>query len=252
MAICGTTKNQTLKNHKRIFEGVMDIKEYPDAPVVIHTGFLKCGSTFLQKEVFPKIKNVQMLHKSLGLTYQLFPDKINILSKESFCASHVTTERLHRLFPNAKVIVILRNKEDLKKSTYTTYLKHGGVLTFDEYLELNKDEFKQLLDFDAYLKHVRSLFSDVYVDYLENLKKDNYTFVKGICDFIGVDVPKYNNKRHNINLTKKQTKLCLHLNHLFNNPNYNDNGFLSATRFFSPEIIMRLITGNILNKKWCE
>lgn len=235
----------------KLLGGLLHLKENPDAPVIIHTGYLKCGSTFLQKEIFPKIKDVNMLSPYLTLTYQIYQDKINILSKESFCSNNIITDRLHNLFPQAKIIVILRDKEGLKKSCYNTYLKHCGTLTFEEYLVLNKEMYSRLLDYDSYLNHIKELFSDVYVDYLENLKKDNYAFVKGICDFIGVPVPDYNIKYHNVALTDRQIKLCRFLNRYFNS-RHNNKGIFPCLNFFSPEILMRLVTGNIWNKSWWE
>ena len=129
--------------------------------------------------------------------------------------SYVTSNRLKVLFPNAKIIVCTRDKNEMIKSLYSQYIKEGGILTFEKF----KTSFFNMnrLDYDDYINHLKHLFGkeNVYVTSMEKLKQNHREFVEGICSFIGAIVPEYTNKKLNVSYTPNQLKVQRILNYFF-------------------------------------
>lgn len=194
--------------------------------IIIHVGLHKTGTTFLQHEIFPKIENINIIQPSHIWTAKLHPSKINLVSDEGLSGlpfSDNTTEnrflllnkiKLH--FPNAKIIIGLREKNSLVLSLYKHHIKRGGMLPFNKWYtdELNKD----YLDFDKYINHIKSLFDDVFIYHFEELKKDADTIIANMCRFMGVGVPLYENKKHNVGYIDEQIPIACFLNQ-FLSPN---------------------------------
>ncbi|MFW6134893.1 MAG: sulfotransferase [Elusimicrobiota bacterium] len=194
-----------------------------DTDIFIHVGLHKTGTTFLQKEIFPKLENCNYIDKAKLENITIEQGKINLISREGLSVSpdkfklkrsikpearFVTAERLKLLFPDAKIIVGVRDKESWINSLYKERVKGEGFITKDEYVK-NLD--KDFLDFDKYINHLEKLFSDVYVYKFEQLKDEPDRFVKGICNFIGVEVPRYSLETHNKGYTERQIKTILNL-----------------------------------------
>jgi len=133
--------------------------------VVFHVGLPKCGTTWLQKSVFPYISGVNYLGrnyekfsgdsiskpkvvkdyvnnsleriaKSHEFVYEqpsfseLSPNKVNLFSSEML--SEVfnferSALRIKRMFPDAKVIVSIREQKSLIKSIYLNEVYKGQV-----------------------------------------------------------------------------------------------------------------------------
>jgi hypothetical protein len=196
--------------------------------VVIHVGLPKAASSFLQRHIFPNIKDSKVfgnLNTEFNFDIKLDKDKLNIISSEQLfgrpnsskksAGGYEIAKRLQGMFPNAKVIVVLRkNRDKWIKSLYGEYIKAGGAAEFDSWYENVFD--KDSLDQESYVKHLRSLFDEVLVCSFEDLIKDHKKFVSDICNFIGVEVPKYENKRVNLSLNNKQIKRWRRMNALFN------------------------------------
>lgn len=174
--------------------------------IVFHLGLHKTGTTFLQQEIFPKLSGVNYKVYFNENKYEL-NDEINLISCESLSGSPTTWINLNVLlrdliaygiksqFPDAKIIVGFRNKEKWLKSIYTQAVKEGN--TNSSYDRWYAKFDKRHIDFEGYLNLLESLFNNVYVYYLEDLQNDPITFVNNICEFIGVQVPPFENKIYN-------------------------------------------------------
>ncbi|MEF8847724.1 MAG: sulfotransferase domain-containing protein [Candidatus Thermoplasmatota archaeon] len=180
--------------------------------IVIHVGLHRTGTTFLQREVFPKMKNINFLpnikNKSFMIYGKLSEDKTNVISDEHFSGHpfkphrfedrFTISRRLYNLYPNARIIVVFRNKKSWVRSLYNQYIKKvrkKNGLTFDEWSEEVFDE--RSLCFEQYEKYLKKLFQNVLVLRYEELKDNPNCFVKKICKFIGTSVPAYNNIKIN-------------------------------------------------------
>ncbi len=172
--------------------------------IVIHVGLHRTGSTFLQKEVFPKLQNVNYVYRynmnsrNQLLAVKLDENKINLISEEGLTRHNFRDDnetsmieisnRIYRVFPDARIILVLRDKKEWLNSLYKMNCRYSFDSWFDNIF--NKDD----LDFDGYVDHIRGLFSDVLVLDYGLLRDDPNVFVKQVCDFIGVNVPVFSNR----------------------------------------------------------
>lgn len=164
--------------------------------VYVHLGIHKTGSSFLQKEFFPRYqRNICFLNRAelryfkayilntddfdfdsdeaLKLFNKALGDRINsekvIISDEEFYGNPYmgsidrkrNFDRLHEIFGNdLSCIVFLRNQQDLLNSLYNQYVKTGGIASFKDFINYKKYP----LNFNfSYLVY------DKYIAYLNNV-----------------------------------------------------------------------------------
>jgi len=215
--------------------------------IFIDVGPAKTGTTFLQTLIYPKIKNVNFI-RYFDFRSKLYEDKINIIcaeafgghfslrvgedkyKDENFCDRKEIATRLHNMFPEAKILVGIREIEQWIKSGYKQYIRTGGYLDFDEWHNqiLNPD----YLYHDEYLDHLFDIFDYVYVRDFELLKKDHKKFVKGICDFIGCEVPEYKSKNVYPAWSDRQLKISKFFNKYMKSK-FNKHGIIKRKRIES-------------------
>jgi len=187
----------------------------------VHIGPSKCGTSFLSEYVFSNLKG--FYHNAGGediFTTYIDRSKPAIIRQDLTVIAFlpgfkkenrfVIIRNLYTLFPDAKIILGLREKNSWIKSLYGQYIKNGGRLKYNEWYNniLNKDA----LDFDSYINYIKKHFSDVYIYHFEDIKKDINKFVKDMCDFMNVDVPPFENINPNPKWSNKQIKIARFLN----------------------------------------
>ncbi len=182
--------------------------------IFIHVGLPKTGTTFLQEKVFPKM-DVNFICKENLATVKLSPNKLNLISDEDLSHKidifginrYEVADRIHRLFPNAKIIVVFREKKKWLKSLYNQYLKsvYRPYMSFEKFRDVMIKS--GALEFEKYEEYLRKLFPSVLTLQFEDMKKDMYGFVSKICEFMGVEVPEFDPNPTNVSLTERQLKL---------------------------------------------
>lgn len=206
---------EALKNMKKSKKKKLEIEE--QTGMYIHVGLPKTGTSFLQKEVFPKIKEIDYFGKEQIITANMKKNKKNLYSDEGLSSINIEgeniykiVERIQKIYPKAKIIITLRKKEEWKKSYYNQTIKKirkNGEDTLS-YAEWEKKVFpRKNIDYEIYVAHLKKLFDDVLVLDYELLKKNPKAYVKKICDFMGVKMPPFKNKVVNKSLKNKQLKL---------------------------------------------
>lgn len=171
--------------------------------IVIHIGLHKTGTTFLQKIIFPKLKNVNFIcqynttNRNQLLTCRLEKNKVNLISEEgltrhNFRDNNETSmveiaNRIHKVFPNARIILVLRDKTEWLTSLYKMNCKYDYDYWYDNIFR------SEDLSFNSYVEYLQKLFKNVLVLDYALLKYDPKRFVRTICDFIGVKVPEFDN-----------------------------------------------------------
>jgi hypothetical protein len=127
-------------------------------------------------------------------------------------------EKIKNLFPQARIIIGIRDKTDLLVSLYKKYIICGGVLRYPEFLE--KIMTVEKLNYEPYIDYLVKLFGkeNVYIYNFQYLKDDVHGFVDDLCDFIGVDSPNFKNIKKNRGYSLWQLKLSRILNHFFKIP----------------------------------
>ena len=208
---------------------------------IIHIGMPKAASTSLQQNFFARLPLINFTggpenyNSTSNLAFvktvhnnELYfdADKIReeitkdydpalpiVLSKEFACAPFIplsrgipqsrTTiaKRFKALFPNAKILIIIRNQLKLQKSLYSEFYKHESrflkshMVSFKKWMELNRkleSEGKQnvfhFADFYSLITLYKSLFDEVKVVVFEEMIKDMHGFLENdLCEFIGIE-----------------------------------------------------------------
>jgi len=163
----------------------------------IHIGYPKTGSTWLQTRLFnhPDAKMHQcsdftilrnILIKPNPLWYDselvkihirrnydesLNSDLIPVISNELLVGhpvsgghnSTIIAERLNKLWPDSKILIVIREQKDMLISLYAEYVVNGGPLTLSEYLyppgSSRQPVFDfRYLEFDRLIKFYYNLF----------------------------------------------------------------------------------------------
>lgn len=190
----------------------------------IHVGLHKTGSTFLQNMVFPNIRGVDYYYKPTDEQGRCDPFNVEVsgkvlvsdeeLSKSMPERDHrnrlVFLNQLKKRFPDAKIILGLREYSSWLRSCYAQYIKTGGYKIFEEYRtcfpHLKPGEYEQI---------IKEKWEHVFVYHQEDLKKDTDEVLKEICGFIGVDVPEYSFHSVNIGLKGWRLSFFRYINILF-------------------------------------
>lgn len=154
----------------------------------IHVGFLKTGSTFLQKNIFSKLRNIKYVHfneknflieefNHIQTTGDLFLSERKILKIKKYISKNknkdllissenlsgsintpsigttinipIISKRLKKIFKNPQIIIFLRNQKDMIISSYKDDVAFGYSLSFEQWLE-NKIKLNSLNYFFFY------------------------------------------------------------------------------------------------------
>ncbi len=162
--------------------------------VLFHVGYPKTASTWLQENYFPNIKNVHYINN--WETKKLFfdsdallfnPDEVRqyvnrftdsnhyLFSSELLttainygwyngCISRVSADKIKMAFPNAKIIIFIRNQQSLFTSGYQQYIKNGGSFSIKKFLYSNYLFSVEHLFFDKLISYYDSLFGEENVN----------------------------------------------------------------------------------------
>lgn len=141
--------------------------------LLIHIGYPKTGTTFLQSEYFPFLQS-----KDFGINYipsrfiqsalelimngtpfidnkviildllekYLEEDSLNIISQESLIGavfykslnSKLIAKRLKEIFPHAHILISIRNQVDICRSLYIQYVQEGGHRKYADFYYSNE------------------------------------------------------------------------------------------------------------------
>jgi hypothetical protein len=193
---------------------------------IIHIGYAKTGTTFLQQLVFPNLLGINYQHK-LASKKALYPmivfdsidydlaqveeslkslenDQPMLLSEEQLtgsfyqnlaCNRTAIAQGLKTLGFN-KVIVTIRNQLDALPSLYAQYIHEGGVLPMHDFFSLD-EAFHRFnptfnpgyLCYDRLIHRYHELFGkeNVLILLNEELRSDPSGSRKRIADFCGAD-----------------------------------------------------------------
>lgn len=121
---------------------------------------------------------------------------VGIYRDPSRAVSKMLADRLYGLFPDARILIVLREQASMIKSSYLYYIRGGGWHTLSRFLNppsiygarawanFNMD----FLAYDALIEYYQTLFGADRIKVLpfELLQRDPGAYVESIQDFAGV------------------------------------------------------------------
>jgi hypothetical protein len=207
---------------------VRDVLLPGDRPLLIHTGYHKTGTTWMQRVLFRHQAGFHalmthddvfdLITRPASLAFDPEParrliveraaatpaDAVNLISSEILSGnpfyggrdSRDFAERLHRIAPRARILITIREQIAMAASIYMQYLSRGGCLTKEAFFtETPAPGYFAFdpshLEFHRLVGYYRTLFGpeNVLVLTQESLKRDVRGFADGIASFSGNRTP---------------------------------------------------------------
>tara|TARA_B110001469_G_scaffold120366_1_gene128808 strand:+ start:158 stop:1054 length:897 start_codon:yes stop_codon:yes gene_type:complete len=188
---------------------------------VFHIGLHKTATTWFQENYYPNVEEFTVVDRKTvqddfiephGLNFNAeavaskYSKDVNYLYVDEELSGNIhnaglngfiTKEIAHRIksvFPQAEVIIFIRNQEDMIRSIYTQYIKKGGTYTLEKYLHHDENNnhrspmfmFEHLNYFNL-VTHYRKIFgSNCKVYIYEELLKNNELFLENFCNDLSI------------------------------------------------------------------
>jgi len=239
-----------------------------DKVIYFHVGLGKVASTYLQNRFFPKLKNIYYLPTNKYKHYHKIISNTNhksyLVSREFDLQLEDEISRFSKYYPQAKLIIIFRRHSGWIASQYRRYIKNGGYLDFENYIDIQEDKGKwkqKDLYFYPMLQKIEKYYKQKpLVLFHDELKQDNFAFFDKIANFVNAtyDKKSISLKRVHSSYSEKQLKIMKIFARLLfkQNPKRIKNNFLHwfqrRGRLYSCYLILypaKLIPSFLVNKK---
>ena len=231
--------------------------------IFIHIGYAKTGTTFLQRKIFKKIDSYVLMQHMDCLTffdqiinldssiydeklvlkeYKKFFEKKDLRNKNGLIISNERLElegldvglvanRLKSLFPNAKILITLREQLDLLYSWYlfkgysSKYLQKpfkGRYIEFNEFIENGieniSNNFVMRMQFHLLFIFYSNLFGigNVNILFFEDIFDKKYKLTEYFEDMFDCEIKFRINRSLKINSRKRNKELLKHSSFFFN------------------------------------
>jgi len=162
--------------------------------IYFHVGLGKTGSTYLQKKVFPKLRNIKYIPTN---QYRKSKIILNGKSEGNFLLSREFDIQLKQqlrwfvsTYPETKVIIVFRKHDQWLLSQYKRHVKNGWYKGFDAFFSLENDSFwdKKELNYFPMIQYIEERTkSKPLVLFYDELESDPDSFVKKIIKFTDSD-----------------------------------------------------------------
>jgi hypothetical protein len=219
-------------------------------PPLVHIGYHKTGTTWLQREVFSssaagfsqfggaqrliavnsfgfKPRKVRkLMERRIGEVHDR--DLTPVLSSERLSGaphfggydSEIIADRLAAVFPNARIMVVIREQKEMFLSIYKQYIRRGGAASFRQYLAPPRDgywmpQFRfEYLEYHRLISRYQDLFGtrNVLVLPYELLRLRPGDFLAKVGEFVGLPPAEPRNQPMNVSLSALSLSLRRHAN----------------------------------------
>lgn len=160
---------------------------------LIHVGYRRTGSSFLQTELFPLIPDCAVTSRSDEAESNVANSALSlaILTDEGLAGEldrdtpHVAAELAQR-FPGARILIGIRSQYAIMRGAYHLHVKSGAT---DSYKSFVRSRCGQLFDYAGTVNAYRALFGrdKVFVLLHEDLSRDPVASMAAILRFAGAD-----------------------------------------------------------------
>ena len=158
--------------------------------IYFHVGLAKTGSTFLQKNFFPYLKNIKYISAH---DYINSIDIINKTNYKSYLISREFDKQFEReikkfisYFPDTKIIVVFRRHDQWIASQYKRSVKNGWHWSFKNYYNINNKGIWKNSDL-TYMNKLKIIKkyskSKPLILKFEELKKDPFNYLNKISNY---------------------------------------------------------------------
>ena len=158
--------------------------------IYFHVGLAKTGSTFLQKNFFPYLKNIKYINTH---DYINSIDIINKTNYKSYLISREFDKQFEReikkfisYFPDTKIIVVFRRHDQWIASQYKRSVKNGWHWSFKNYYNINNKGIWKNSDL-TYMNKLKIIKkyskSKPLILKFEELKKDPFNYLNKISNY---------------------------------------------------------------------
>lgn len=199
---------------------------------IVHIGYHKTATNWFQRNYYPNVRNYHYVHRKKvrraflsdsGLKFDperaaraLEVESLDglILCEEELsgnihtgglfgCLTKELAGRIHRVLPEAEIVIFIRNQVDMVASVYKQYVKEGGTYSVNRYLfpyrYLPQSGFQPAkaplfsfdhFDYQALVNLYRKHFGPehVHVFLYEEFSRDNQAFIKRYAQRFGFEV----------------------------------------------------------------
>lgn len=232
--------------------------------IYFHVGLGKTASTYLQYKVFPKLKGIYYIQRTRYNKYPLIIKKTNynkyLISREFDRQFEKEVKKMASLYPNAKIIIVLRRNEGWLASQYRRYIKNGGNRSMQEFIDIEKNQGRwdrQEAFFYKKLQLIDENFTNKpLVLFHEELKKSPFSFIDRIAKYTGTnyDKNKINIKPRHKSYNTKQLKVIKRISKTLSLPDRKEHKTKIAryinfrTRWLFCHLI--LYAASLIPSKW--
>jgi len=167
------------------------INEHP--AVFFHVGLGKVASTFLQYRFFPQLTGLCYIQRT---RYRQAPQII----REGNCYKYLVSREFDRQlkeevqwfaghYPRARPILLLRRHDQWIASQYRRYVKNGGHLKLEEFLDLDSDQGRWKQEEVYFMPYIHALeqafaYSPLVLFY-EDFKQHPKHFYETLAGYLG-------------------------------------------------------------------
>lgn len=212
--------------------------------IYFHVGLPKTASTFLQRNIFPKLEGIEFVKKHAFHRYQqkvarcrqpkiLFSTELNIGKVR-------TDEKIKRFagtFPDATPIIVLRRHDHWIRSKYKQHIRKHGWLHFHQFFNLHdtgKVKMSELCYMDKIRFLNRQFNNPAIVFFQEELLNNPWHLIDQLSHFmdVGYSRESINTKRVKPSYSTKQLKVMRAFNARmqFQDPPENQRKIVRHTR----------------------
>jgi hypothetical protein len=225
---------------------------------VIHVGYHKTASTWLQVCVFPHLAGVRygdplldhlvanlataddrmFFAEAFGSVLRQvegLPGGPLLLSNEGISGTlwdvrdtgFRNAERLRRLMPGARIVLVVRRQDEMLRSIHAQYVNEGGTRPLREFVEREVEGCRfslRHLEYDRLAGCYGELFGQdrVWIVPYEYLRAQRDRFLDGLCEFLGAELTlSVSRARLNHSLSCPSLWLLRTWNRLFHTSRFN-------------------------------
>ena len=202
----------------------------------LHIGYHRTGTTLLQKHIFPRYVHYSDIFSNESISGAYFNNGLNNIDK------------IYKIVPKAKIIIVIRNQANIINSSYRTYVRAGGIYSFDKYaekiIEFGRYDYTKLIL--GYYERFEKKNCTVFL--YEDLRNDPHAFVSSILSLMNIEsIYGYPTEKVNQGPTKYYNEYVRWINIFVNKLSLlKDNKYRSQKNYQSTESIMDKLRKTLL------